>query len=62
MIGPNDLAQLFRVELAGKCGRIHQVAEHHSELAPFRLRGMWYEWRGRNLGRRVSRRHELWCR
>jgi len=40
LIGPHHLAQLFRVELAGEGGRIHQVAEHHSELAPFRFRGL----------------------
>jgi hypothetical protein len=40
LIGPHYLAQLFRVELAGECGRVHQVTKQHGELAAFRVRGM----------------------
>src|SRR4029450_440443 len=38
LIGPHHLAQLFRVELAGEHGRVHQVTEQHSELAAFGIR------------------------
>ena len=44
LIGPHHLAPLFRVELAGERGRVHQVAEQHRELAAFglwRTRGGW---------------------
>ena len=55
MIGPNDLAQLFRVELAGECGRIHQVTKQHGELAAFCL---W----GRGCGRGYQlRQRSLLC-
>jgi hypothetical protein len=37
LIGPHHLAQLFRVELAGEHGRVHQVTEQHGELAAFRF-------------------------
>jgi hypothetical protein len=62
LIGTHHLAEILRVELAGERGRVDQVTEQYRELAAFRLRSVWYEWRGRNLGRRVSRRRELWCR
>ena len=35
LIGPHHLAQVFRVELAGERGRVHQVTEQHGELAAF---------------------------
>jgi len=35
LIGPHHRAQLFRVELAGERGRVHQVTEHDRELAAF---------------------------
>src|SRR5262245_33703057 len=35
LIGPHHVAQVFRIELAGKWGRVHQVTKQHSELAPF---------------------------
>src|SRR4029453_11191698 len=38
LIGPHHLPPLFRVEPAGECGRIYQVAEKHRELAAF---GVW---------------------
>ena len=50
LIGPHHLAQLFRVELAGEHGRVDQVTEQHSELAPFRVRGR------RDRGRGCDRR------
>ena len=39
LIGPHHLAEVFRVELAGERGRVHQVTEQHGELAPFRVWG-----------------------
>jgi hypothetical protein len=62
LIGVYHLAEILRVELAGECGRLYQITKQDRELAAFRLRSVWYEWRGRNLERRVSRRHELWRR
>src|SRR5712691_4467145 len=38
LVGADDLPQIFRVELAGKGRRVHEVTEHHCELAPF---GVW---------------------
>ena len=38
LIGPHHLTQLFWVELAGECRRVHQVTKEHGELAPFRVR------------------------
>jgi hypothetical protein len=39
LIGPHHLAQLFRVELAGKRGRVYQITKQHGELATFGVRG-----------------------
>jgi hypothetical protein len=54
LISPHHLAQLFRVELAGEHGRVHQVTEQHRELAPFRVSGTTFgrgglSWEGRVL-------------
>jgi hypothetical protein len=38
LIGPHHLPPLFGVELGGKHGRVHQVAEQHGELAAFGVR------------------------
>jgi hypothetical protein len=43
LVGADDLPQIFWVELAGKGRRVHQVTEHHGELAPF---GVWGRRRG----------------
>src|SRR5213080_1896449 len=40
LIGPHDIAQLFRVELAGEHSRADQVTEQHGKLAPFGVRGI----------------------
>src|SRR5215468_2317306 len=32
LIGTDDFPVLFGVEVAGELGRVHQVAEHHSQL------------------------------
>ena len=42
LIGPHHLAQVFRIELTGEHGRVHQVTEQHGELAAFRLRGTMF--------------------
>jgi hypothetical protein len=42
LIGPNDLPQVFGVELAGEPGGIHQVTEEHRELAAFGISGLGY--------------------
>ena len=39
LIIAHHVSQVFRVELGGKARRVHQVTEHHRELAAFRLRG-----------------------
>ena len=33
LMSPDDLAQVFRVELTGKSRGVHQVAEQHGKLA-----------------------------
>ena len=38
LIGPDHLAQVFRVELSSEGRGIHQITEQHGELAPF---GVW---------------------
>ena len=37
LVGPDDRAQVLRVELPGKRGRADEVAEHDGEIAPFGL-------------------------
>src|SRR5262245_61674785 len=39
LVGAHHLPQVFRIELTGERSRLHQVAEQHSELAAFGLRG-----------------------
>jgi hypothetical protein len=51
LIGPHYLTQVFRVELARKHGRVHQVAEQHRELAAFGVRGLRCEEWGGDVGR-----------
>src|SRR5215468_6196835 len=41
LIGTHHVPPVFRVELRGKLRRVHQVAEHHRELAAF---GFWWKW------------------
>jgi hypothetical protein len=47
LIGPHHGAEVFRVEVAGECGRVYQVTKQHRELATF------------GLG--CLRRHDSWC-
>jgi hypothetical protein len=52
LIGPDDIAGVFRVELPGELGGVGQVADHHGELAAFSLGdaagGFWDDdWRAR---------------
>ena len=44
LVCPDDLPQVFRVELAGEPGGIRQVTEHHRELAPFGVGSMGCGW------------------
>src|SRR5262249_34133500 len=37
LIGAHDRPQVFRIELAGKLGGAHEIAEEHGELPSFRL-------------------------
>ena len=37
LIGVHHLAKVFRIELTGERGRVHEVTEQHGELAAFRL-------------------------
>jgi hypothetical protein len=41
LIRPYHVPPVFRVELRGELRRVHQVAEHHGELAPFGVRRRW---------------------
>ena len=48
LIGAHHLAVVFRVELAGEAGGVHQIAEQHRELAAFgvgSMRRAWGQWR-----------------
>jgi hypothetical protein len=40
LIGQDHLTPVFRVELAGEHGRVHQVTEQDGELAAFGVGGM----------------------
>src|SRR5262249_5887167 len=51
LIGPHDLAQVFRIELTRQARRVHQVTKQHRELAAFSLRGRWWGWGGFSLER-----------
>jgi hypothetical protein len=44
---------VFRVELAGEFGRVHQIAKHHGELATFRVWGARFWCRECHLGSRL---------
>jgi hypothetical protein len=59
LIGPYDLAQLFRVELAGEHSRVHQVTKQHGELAAFGVRRRRDDWGWRDAGRLGCRRSRL---
>src|SRR6516162_9909769 len=38
LVRTDDFSILFGIELGGEFGGIHEVAEHHGELAAFRIR------------------------
>ena len=46
LVGADHGAQVFRVELAGELRGAHQVAEHHGQLSPFRIRSAVCQRRG----------------
>ena len=52
LIGADDLAQVFRVELTGERRGVHQITEQHGELAAFRVRRSRATWCSRCLRRR----------
>src|SRR5207237_6240214 len=39
LIGPDQGAEVFRVELTRQHSRVHQITEQHGELAAFGVRG-----------------------
>src|SRR5215831_1167991 len=41
LIGTHHVTPVFRVELRCELRRVHQVAEHHGELAAFSVGKMW---------------------
>src|SRR6516164_6509586 len=58
LIGPHHVPPVFRVEVRGELRRVHQVAEHHGELAAFSVRrgrddgcGLALRWGGLRRGR-----------
>src|SRR6516162_8550524 len=56
LIRTDHVTPVFRVELAGQLGGIHEVAEHHSELAAFGVRPGRDDWCGLALCRSDVRR------
>src|SRR5215813_14712888 len=43
LVGTDHFPVVFGIELAGKFGRVHQIAKHHGELPSFRIRRR-YSW------------------
>ena len=56
LIRTHHVPVLFGVELGGECGGVHQVTEHHRELAPFGFGRGRDDWCGLALRRREVRR------
>ena len=42
LIGPHHGAEVFHIELTRQGRRVHQITEQDGELAPFRVRGLWW--------------------
>ena len=59
LIGADYLTQIFRIELAGEERRVHQVTEHHCELAPLGVWGATFKLDGFCLWRLVYLRRRL---
>src|SRR5262245_55650637 len=59
LIGPYDLAEIFRIKLSGEWGRVHQVTKQHGELPPFGFRLLRFEGRNGSLASTESRRDGL---
>jgi hypothetical protein len=59
LVGADDFAQVFGVELPRQGGRVGEVAEHHRELAAFGLRGKRCGCRRGNVRRVVALRYGL---
>ena len=47
MIGADDLAQILGIEAPRKRGRTDEIAEHHRQLTPLGLGGLWRRGEGR---------------
>src|SRR5215475_14386546 len=47
LVGPDDLSEVFGIELTGQSGRVHQVTKQHGELAAFGLTGCRWAWQCR---------------
>jgi hypothetical protein len=56
LISTDDVPVLFGIELRGEFRGVHQVAEHHGELAAFGVRRGRHDWGGLALRRRDVRR------
>ena len=56
LIGPDHVPVVFRVELAGERGGVHQVTEQHGELPAFGVRRARGDWGGLGLRRSDVRR------
>src|SRR5439155_21265371 len=56
LIRPDDFSILFRVELGGEFGGIHQITKHHGELAAFGVRCVRFGWWARRLANARSQR------
>src|SRR5215510_13122397 len=44
LICPHHLPVLFGIKLAGEFGGVHEITEHHGELAAFGVRGGPFGW------------------
>jgi hypothetical protein len=44
LIGTDHIAPVFRIELAGESGRVHEVTEHDGELAAFGVKCSRANW------------------
>jgi hypothetical protein len=50
LVRAHDVAPVFRIELPGQAGRVHQVAEQHRELPALGVRGSTSDWGNLGLG------------
>jgi hypothetical protein len=50
LICTHHVTPVFRVELSRQGSRVHEVTEHDSEVASFRIRRRWHGWCESALG------------